>query len=101
MATHRKSLLFLCPSLLAIAAANGVPLPSALTITPDHVDFGNQAVGSSSPPAKIALTNASTAAIGIRDITASGIDFSETSDCPQSLDAGKECTVTITFTPAI
>lgn len=99
MATHRKLLLFLFPSLLAITSAYGTS-PAALTITPDHVDFGNQTVGSSSSPTKITLTNASTAAIGIRDITASGIDFNEASDCPQSLDPGKECTVTITFSPA-
>jgi len=101
MANYRKQLLFLCPSLLAIATAYGTHLPPALTITPDHLDFGSQVVGSSSSPAIVSLNNGSTSVIGIRDITASGIDFNETSDCPQTLDPGKTCTVTITFKPAI
>jgi len=100
MANHRKTLLFLYQSVLTIALAYGTTVPPTLTIAPDHVDFGNQAVGSSGSPTKITLTNASTVAIGIRDITASGIDFNETNDCPHSLDPGKACIVTITFTPA-
>ena len=74
---------------------------SSITVTPEKIDFGSQAVGTSSQPKAATLTNISKASVTISDISASGIDFTETNNCPVSLAPGSNCKIEITFTPAI
>jgi len=100
MTSVRTRFLLLCAGLLT-TSGYGTHLPPALTLSPDRIDFGSQSVGSSSQPATVTLTNTSNSRIGIRDITASGVDFRESTDCQENLGPGKSCTVTIIFTPAI
>jgi len=59
--------------------------------------FGKVAFGSqATKPVK--LTNTGTTTLNISKIQPVG-DFSETDDCGSSLDAGANCTITVTFTP--
>jgi Abnormal spindle-like microcephaly-assoc'd, ASPM-SPD-2-Hydin len=74
---------------------------SVVELTPAKLDFGLLPVGTTSPPKTANLTNTSNSALTVRDISASGIDFSETNTCPLSLPAGGSCVVEVTFKPAI
>jgi len=97
-----------CISLLVGASSQGNtadpvqrPNSGVIEVAPPSIDFGSQPVGSKSQPRTATLTNISPTTVSIRDITASGIDFSETDNCQSSLPAGAHCTIAATFTPAI
>jgi hypothetical protein len=75
--------------------------PSVVKLTPERLDFGTQAVGISGRPRTVILTNTTNSTIRIRDILASGIDFAETDSCKGSLPPGANCTIEVTFTPAV
>lgn len=77
------------------------PASSPLVLTPARIDFGSQAVGTTSQPLGATLTNRSDHNLRIRDISPSGIDFAATDTCQGALAAGSHCTIDITFTPAI
>ena len=80
--------------------------PSPLRMSPGAgLDFGIQAVGKSSAPLTITLLNDP----GVRTpqsitfvgkITAHG-NYSETDDCPVTLNPGSSCTLTVTFKPGV
>ena len=74
-----------------------------LLVSPTSINFGNQAVGSTSAPATVTLTNEShSQLVHLSPITISGSDhkdFSETTTCGSTLSSGASCTVTVTFTP--
>jgi Abnormal spindle-like microcephaly-assoc'd, ASPM-SPD-2-Hydin len=74
---------------------------SVVGLTPAKLDFGLLPVGTASQPRTATLTNTSNSALSVRDISASGIDFSETNTCPLSLPAGESCAIDVTFKPAI
>ena len=76
-------------------------VPNVLELNPPQVDFGAQAVGVPSPPQKVILHNLSAETLELRDITPSGIDFSQSNDCPAILLANATCTIQVTFKPAI
>ncbi len=75
--------------------------PASLAISPASLDFGDLAVGSQSQPATITISNPTNEAITLKDVLLSGIDFSEKTDCGQSLAAGAGCTIQVFFKPAI
>jgi len=80
----------------------------ALTLSPSSVSFPPQAVGVTSPPQVVRLSNTSLAAVTLTGISVSG-DFSQTNNCgslavvppprPFVLEVGASCTMTVTFTP--
>lgn len=74
---------------------------SSIAITPEKIEFSPQAVGMSSQPRIATLTNVSSANVTVRDISPSGIDFTETNDCPANLAPGATCKIEVTFTPAV
>jgi len=69
-------------------------------IEPATLDFGTQSVGTATPPETATLTNTGTLILRITDIVTSGIDFSQTNGCGQTLAPAATCTVQITFKPA-
>lgn len=75
--------------------------PTGLQVTPLSIDFGESLVDSPTLPRAIAVSNPTNAPIALEQIITSGIDFSEKHDCGQSLAPGAQCTIQITFTPAI
>jgi hypothetical protein len=85
------------PQVIELSGAGTVVELSPLSLT-----FGSQKVGSKSAPQSVKLTNTGTAAIGISQIIDSGTDggdFLETNNCPSSLNAGANCSITVTFDP--
>jgi hypothetical protein len=95
--------------LLASAAAQNFNPPIArpaglgkfIKINPESLTFGSQTVGTEAASKTVSVTNTSTAPITISDIVTTGIDFSQTNTCSQSLAAGASCAVQVTFKPAV
>jgi hypothetical protein len=72
-----------------------------LKVDPIRVDFGTVAVGTRTQPQTVTLTNSGTAPLPIASILVSGIDFAQSNNCGEQLAAGAQCSVQITFQPAI
>jgi probable HAF family extracellular repeat protein len=70
-----------------------------LDVAPGPLTFASQVVGTTSQPQTLTLTNSGTTPLPLDSISiASGAtDFSQTNACPQSLAAGANCTVSVTF----
>ena len=76
-------------------AANG---PGA-TLNPKIMNFPSQLATTVSAPQTSTLTNTGDQPLNISSIAAVGT-YGVTNDCPASLAAGANCTISITFTPA-
>ena len=76
----------------------GIATAPVVGLSPDSLTFASQTVGTSSPVQAVSLTNAGTSTMTISSITATG-DYSQTNTCAGTLAAGKNCTISITFTP--
>jgi hypothetical protein len=72
----------------------------AVTLSSNSLNFGDQTVlvPSSLP---VTLTNSGTDTLNISDIVASVGDFSQTHNCPASLNPGESCLISIVFTPSV
>lgn len=68
------------------------------SLSPTSLAFGNQAVGSTSQPQIVTLSNTGSAALSITSIAAAG-DFAETNNCGNSLAASGNCAINVTFKP--
>lgn len=75
-------------------------LATGITWSPKSLSFGTQAVGSTSAPKKLTITNVGPAAIQFGGIVASP-NYSQTNTCPASLAPSGRCTLTVTFTPSV
>lgn len=76
-----------------------VPPPGFAEASPETVNFGNQAVRTTSAPQPVVLSNQGAASLSIAGITISG-DFAQTNNCNGSVAANGSCAVNVTFTPA-
>lgn len=76
-------------------------LANTVALSPQKLEFDSQAVGTSGQPKTATLTNTSNTNVAVRDISASGIDFTETNNCPANLAPGANCKIEVTFTPAV
>ena len=71
----------------------------AVALSPQSLNFGNQALNNASNPQTVTLVNAGSASLGITSIKASG-EFSQTNNCGTIVSAGGgTCTIQVTFTP--
>ncbi len=71
-------------------------------LSPTSVNFGNQAVGTSSNPQTVTLTNLASTTLQSIKITITGVnksDFSRTGTCGNTLAAGANCSINVVFTP--
>jgi len=76
----------------------------AASVVPTSLNFASQAVGTSSSPKMITLTNKGGATMHLWQIVIAGTnkgDFSKTSTCGPTLAGGASCTVSVTFKPAV
>jgi N-acetylneuraminic acid mutarotase len=71
---------------------------TAAQLSTTSLTFESQTVGSTSAPQRVMLTNPGNSALSIISIMASGT-FGETNTCGNSIAAGANCTVSVTFTP--
>jgi hypothetical protein len=75
----------------------------ALGASPPLLGFAQQAIGTTSPPQTVTLTNTGTATLNISNITVTGAnagDFAQTNTCSSSLAVNASCQVSVTFTPS-
>jgi len=71
---------------------------STVALSSSSLSFGGQAVGTTSAPQSVTLTNNGTTALTVSSITASG-DFAETDDCAVPLQPATNCVINVTYTP--
>jgi len=76
---------------------------TVMTLSAKSLNFGNQAVDTTSAAKMITLTNhATNRAVSIAAISIAGLNspaFAQTNTCGTSLAAGASCTLSVTFTP--
>ena len=117
LAAHASCQLFVTFSPISIAGSGSITASTdagqiglsmtgtgtELLVSPTSINFGNQAVGTTSAPATVTLTNeAKSQLVHLSPISISGTnhkDFAETTTCGSTLSPGASCTVTVTFTP--
>ena len=71
---------------------------SPLRLSVGTLAFGNEAVGATSPPQTVSLTNGGASAVAIASITASA-GYTDTTTCGASLAANQSCNVSVSFAP--
>jgi hypothetical protein len=73
-----------------------------LDVAPGPLTFASQGLGTTSQPQTLTLTNSGTVPLPLDSISiaAGAAEFSQTNACPQSLAAGANCTVSVTFSPS-
>jgi hypothetical protein len=67
-------------------------------LSPRSIDFGNVALGETSLPSPVTLSNTGGDDLQITKIATNG-DFGQQNDCGNLLAPDQSCTITITFTP--
>jgi len=72
--------------------------PLTLTFSASSLTYGVLQVGLTSPSQTVTVTNVSSHSSNFSGIAAKG-DFSDSNTCPTTLDAGQNCTITVTFRP--
>jgi hypothetical protein len=77
----------------------GTAIPPA-TFSPESVAFGSVPVGTTSAARSITLKNNAATPLNITGISAGG-NFSQTNNCPSSLGAGTNCSISVNFHPTV
>jgi hypothetical protein len=88
------------PHTVALSGTGVIPVVS---LSPASVVFGEQPTTTTSAPQTVIVTNTGNATLNIASTSLTGVnmaDFGLTNNCPASLAAGLNCTLTVTFTPA-
>ena len=73
-----------------------------VSLSPTSLSFGNHQVNTTSAAQTVTLKNSGNAALTIKGIGLSGPnsgDFHQQNTCPNPLEAGASCTISVTFTP--
>ena len=74
----------------------------AVSVLPGSLNFGSQALGTSSAPQTVVLTNNQTISLKITSVASNLADFTTATTCPikpNLLAAGGSCTASVTFSP--
>lgn len=85
-----------------IVGLTGTGVAPIVTLSGTSLGFGNQNVGASSASQMVMLSNSGTALLTISTITITGAnngDFSQTNTCGASVNAGANCSISVTFKP--
>ena len=80
-------------------AGDGLPAP-VVSLSAISLTFSSQALGTTSAPQAVTLSNTGTAALIITSIVVTG-DFAQLNTCGASLAAEANCTISVTFTPTV
>ena len=84
-------------------ALSGTGTQAGAQVSPASINFANQAVGTTSAPQNVTLTNTGTATLNISSVLLGGTDPSyfaiSANTCTSTLAAGSNCVVSLTFTP--
>jgi hypothetical protein len=79
-------------------ALTGTALAPVVNLSATILNFGEQALSTTSAPQTLTLTNTGNGALTPLTITVSG-DFAQTNTCGSSVAANGSCTINVTFTP--
>lgn len=74
----------------------------AAKLSTTSLAFGSQSIGTQSAAQSVVLTNSGSAALAIGSITITGTNsnqYSQTNNCPASMNGGTSCTINVTFLP--
>ncbi len=82
-----------------LVSLSGTGLVSAVTVSPNVVQFGEVVVKTTGAPQVVTLTNNGSSVLAISTITPSS-DFRQTNNCGHSLVPLSSCNVTLTFSPS-
>lgn len=82
-------------TLTGTGTSTGTP---TVSLSATSLTYGTIRVGRTSATKSVTLSNTGTATLGLTSIAASG-DFKQTNTCGTSVSAGKNCKITVTFTP--
>jgi hypothetical protein len=76
-------------------------LQTSASVSPGSLAFGDQNVGTKSSPQNVTLTNVSSSALDITNISITGDpkDFEQTNKCGSSLPPHGSCQIKVTFAP--
>jgi P pilus assembly chaperone PapD len=74
---------------------------AGLIIAPTRIDFGAQEINSQSAPIAVTISNHASVPVTLEEILPSGIDFTTQNNCGQQLAPGAECSIQMSFKPAI
>ena len=83
----------------AVVSLNGLGVATALTLTPEALDFGGMSMGITSPPRSLAVANNLSTPVTITSVTPSA-GYEIASNGCGTIAAFGTCTFTATFTPA-
>ena len=90
----------------SIVGQQSIPLRgegTVVSLSPPSLNFGNQAVGTTSDPETVTMSNLGASKIKVYPMSLLGpnaADFAQTNTCGQSLAAGASCSISVTFTPS-
>jgi hypothetical protein len=87
------------PHTISLSGIGTTPIAS---VSPTSVNFGIQAVNTSSSASSVTLRNTGTATMTINSTSIGGAnasDFSRTTTCGSSLSVNASCTISVTFKP--
>ncbi len=76
----------------------GTGLSPAAALSPPSLAFGDQVVGTASGAPFATLSNTGNSPLYISSITVTG-DFAQTNNCGSAVQAGTNCSISVTFTP--
>ena len=85
---------------LYVVPLSGRGVTSLISFSPTSLFFSNQAVGTSSTPISVTVSNAGNIALAINSISYTG-DFSGTNNCGSSLGANATCIINVVFSPTV
>ena len=77
----------------------GVGVGAVATVSPTSLSFTTQTVGTTSAAQTITLTNTGNATLNISSISSTNPQFGQTNNCPSTLAASANCTISVTFGP--
>jgi len=78
-----------------------------ITVAPVSLNFGTQALGTTTPPKAVTLTNNGSSPLAISSIQLIGSmnqvqsNYAQTNNCGSSLAAGASCKINVTFSPTV
>ena len=94
----------LVPGSQQTVSLTGTAINPGGTTSPTSLAFGNQLIQTASAVRKVTLTSSGTTALMNISPFVNGVnadDFSQTNNCPATLNVGAKCTISVKFTPSL
>jgi len=86
------------PARTATLTPTATPMPGKLSVVPVDLKFGDQRLGTTSPPRTVKVSKRGSATVKFTAMSVTG-DFAQSNTCGASLTAHDTCTISVTFKP--